>query len=98
MSAGESMMTISLRDGGMKTIPLPEISGYVKPGCKACADFAAKLSDVSVGGVGSTLGMGVVILRTPEGEGLFKIAEERGYRSKGRRKGRSDRKSRQVKA
>jgi coenzyme F420 hydrogenase subunit beta len=79
MSASDAMMTISLRDGGIKTIPLPEISGYVKPGCKACADFTAKLSDVSVGGVGSTPGMSVVILRTPEGVGLFKIAEERGF-------------------
>jgi coenzyme F420 hydrogenase subunit beta len=69
MTAGEGMMTI----------PLPELSGYVKPGCKACADFTAKLSDISVGGTGSMPGMSVVILRTSEGEGLFKIAEERGF-------------------
>ena len=79
MTAAEGMMTITLRDGGTMTIPLPELSGYVKPGCKACADFTAKLSDISVGSTGSMPDMSVVILRTPEGEGLFKIAEERGF-------------------
>jgi len=79
MTAGDGMMTITLRDGGTMTIPLPELSGYIKPGCKDCADFTAKLSDISVGSTGSMPGMSVVILRTPEGEGLFKIAEERGF-------------------
>lgn len=79
MIAGEGMMTITLRDGETMTIPLQELSGYVKPGCMACADFTAKLSDISVGSTGSTSGSSVVILRTPEGEGLFKIAEEMGF-------------------
>jgi len=79
ISAGEGNMDITLRDGGLKTIPLTEIAGCVKPGCRACADFTAKLSDVSVGGIGSAPGMSTVIVRTPEGMGLFGIAEETGF-------------------
>ena len=79
MSAGEGNMAITLRDGHLKTIPLSELAGCVKPGCTACADFTAKLSDVSVGSIGSAPGMSTVIVRTPEGMGLFKIAEETGF-------------------
>jgi len=79
MSAGEGKMDITLRDGGLKTIPLTELLACVKPGCRACAEFTAKLSDVSVGGIGSAPGMSTVMVRTPEGMGLFKIAEEAGF-------------------
>lgn len=79
MMAAEGKMTITLRDGSMEAIPLPELAGCVKPGCKACADFTAKLSDVSVGSIGSAPGMSTAIIRTEEGMGLFKIAEEMGF-------------------
>lgn len=79
MSAGEGLMTVTLRDRSMKSIPLAELDEYVKPGCRACADFTAKLSDISVGGIGSAPGMSSVITRTPEGMGLFNIAEEMGF-------------------
>ncbi|MDD2755525.1 MAG: Coenzyme F420 hydrogenase/dehydrogenase, beta subunit C-terminal domain [Methanothrix sp.] len=78
MSAGEGQMTVTLRDQSIKSIPLAELDEYVKPGCRACTDFTAKLSDISVGGVGSAPGMSSVITRTPEGMGLFNIAEEMG--------------------
>lgn len=79
MVAAEGKMVITLRDGCQKTIPLAELAGCIKPGCKACGDFTAKLSDISVGSIGSAPGMSTVILRTAEGMGLFKIAEERGF-------------------
>lgn len=79
MTAADGRMTITLRDGGQKTISLSELAGCVKPGCRACADFTAKLSDVSVGSIGSAPGMSTVIIRTQEGMGLFKIAEEMGF-------------------
>lgn len=79
MSAGDGQMTITLRDGNVKTIPLAELGKNVKSGCKTCADFTAKLSDISVGGMGSAPGMSSVIIRTPEGMGLFEIADEMGY-------------------
>jgi coenzyme F420 hydrogenase subunit beta len=79
MSAGEGKMTVELRDGRVQRIPLHEIEQFVKPGCAACTDFTAKLSDISLGGIGSAPGMTSAIVRTPEGMGLFKIAEEMGY-------------------
>ncbi len=79
MVAAEGMMVVTLRDGCQKTIPLAELGNCVKPGCKTCDDFTAKLSDVSAGSIGSAPGMSTVIIRTPEGMGLFKIAEEMGF-------------------
>jgi coenzyme F420 hydrogenase subunit beta len=79
MSAGEGQMTVTLRDRSMKSIPLAELEEYVKPGCRACTDLTAKLSDISVGGLGCAPGMSSVIIRTPEGMGLFNIAEEMGF-------------------
>ncbi|MFB3765123.1 MAG: Coenzyme F420 hydrogenase/dehydrogenase, beta subunit C-terminal domain [Methanotrichaceae archaeon] len=79
MAAAEGKMIVTLRDGCQKTIPLAELAGCVKPGCKTCDDFTAKLSDISVGSIGSAPGMSTVIIRTPEGMGLFKIAEEMGF-------------------
>ena len=49
MSAGEGKMTITLRDGSQKVIPLTDLADHVKPGCRACGDFTAKLSDISTG-------------------------------------------------
>jgi coenzyme F420 hydrogenase subunit beta len=79
MSAEEGQMTIKLRDRSTMTIPLAELTEYVKPGCRTCSDFTAKLSDISIGGIGSAPGMSSVIIRTLEGMGLFKIAEEAGF-------------------
>jgi len=76
MVAAEGEMVVTLRDGDQKIIPLAELGDCVKPGCKTCDDFTATLSDVSVGSIGSAPGMSTVIIRTPEGMGLFKIAEE----------------------
>lgn len=79
MSAGEGKMTVALRDGSIQTIPLSLLAKFIKPGCAACTDFTANLSDISLGGIGSAPGMTSAIVRTQEGMGLFKIAEEMGY-------------------
>ena len=79
MVAADGLMTVTLRDGARKTIPLSDLAGCVKPGCKTCSDFTARLSDISVGSIGSAPGMSAVLIRTEEGMGLFKIAEERGF-------------------
>ena len=71
-------MSIKLRDGSHKIIPLQDLAEHVKPGCKACADFTAVLSDISVGSIGSAPDMSTVIVRTKVGMGLFNIAEEKG--------------------
>jgi coenzyme F420 hydrogenase subunit beta len=76
MNAGEGKLTVTLRNGESKALQLSSLTHFVKPGCKRCNDFTAKLSDISVGSVGSAPGASVVITRTPEGAGLFEIARE----------------------
>jgi len=76
MNAGEGKMTVSLRDGEIKTIPLSSLSEFVRKGCKVCPDFTSKSADISVGSVGSKPGLSTVIIRTTEGMGLYQIAED----------------------
>ncbi len=78
MNAGEGKLAVTLRNGDTKSLPLSSLSGSVKPGCHKCNDFTAKLSDISVGSVGSAPGSSVVVTRTPEGAGLLEIAQELG--------------------
>jgi coenzyme F420 hydrogenase subunit beta len=78
MNAGEGKMTFSLRGGETRSLPLSSLVRHTKPGCHACADFTSKLSDISVGSVGSKAGMSTVIMRTLEGKGLFESAVDVG--------------------
>lgn len=78
MNAGEGKLTVTLRGGEIKTLPLSSLTQHVKPGCKICADFTSKCSDISIGSVGSGQGKSTIVVRTPEGKGLFDIAVEMG--------------------
>lgn len=79
MNAGEGKMTVYLRGGDMKQLPLPSLSGHVRKGCKACHDFTSKCSDISVGSVGSKPGLSTVVIRSAEGMGLYEIAKDLHY-------------------
>ncbi len=71
---------IGLKDGEkILEIPLEESQPYVRVGCQVCLDFAAELSDISVGAVGSDLKWSTVIVRTKRGKELFDGAVEEGY-------------------
>ncbi|MCD1295140.1 hydrogenase [Methanocella sp. CWC-04] len=78
MNAGEGKLTVTLRGGDVKSIPLQSLAYHIKPGCHACADFTSKYSDISVGSVGSKPGSSTVIIRTVEGKGLFNAAVDVG--------------------
>ena len=78
MNAGEGKLTVTLRGGAVHTLPLSSLAQHVKPGCRVCADFTSKLSDISIGSVGSGPGNSTLVVRTPEGKGLFDIAVEQG--------------------
>ncbi|MFQ5974901.1 MAG: Coenzyme F420 hydrogenase/dehydrogenase, beta subunit C-terminal domain [Candidatus Hydrothermarchaeales archaeon] len=53
--------------GSKKTeIPLTELKDYVRKGCEVCSDFTGKLTDFSVGAVGSGAGFSTVMVRTKE--------------------------------
>jgi coenzyme F420 hydrogenase subunit beta len=49
---------------GTTKFPLKDASACIKEGCKSCRDFTSKLSDFSVGAVGSPKGYSTVIART----------------------------------
>ena len=79
MNAGEGKMTVHLRGGEVKHLPLPGLSGHVRKGCKACPDFTSKSADISVGSVGSKPGLSTVVIRSAEGSGLYEIAKDMKY-------------------
>lgn len=79
MNAGEGKMTVTLRGGEVKQLPLASLSEFVRKGCKTCPDFTSKSADISVGSVGSKPGLSTVIIRTAEGMGLYEIAQDLQY-------------------
>ncbi len=68
---------IRLKSGDVKTIPLAHMKRYARGCCSFCGDFSSELADISAGGLGLS-GKTFAIIRTKAGEGLIKIAEERG--------------------
>ena len=56
-----------------------ELNDFIRGSCKICHDFTARLSDISVGGVGSPEGWTTIIVRTDLGEKIVKEAAEAGY-------------------
>jgi coenzyme F420 hydrogenase subunit beta len=59
-------------------IPMDEIESNILPSCRACTDFTAELSDISVGGAYPMQGWSTVIIRTKTGEDFFYKAVEKG--------------------
>lgn len=58
-----------------RELAVDALEQFVDTPCKLCADFAAELSDISVGAVGSPLGRSTVLLRTRVGAEAFELAE-----------------------
>jgi coenzyme F420 hydrogenase subunit beta len=61
----------------VRTVPLAEVKQYARKNCKSCDDFSSELADVSMGGLGLD-GWTFVVLRTGEGEEVFKAAVRAG--------------------
>ncbi len=68
-------LTVQL-DGGERIVagPAAEFSSAALPGCDECADFSARLCDLSVGNCGSPPGYTSVIVRTEAGEAAWQAA------------------------
>jgi Coenzyme F420-reducing hydrogenase, beta subunit len=79
MNAADGKMTVHLRGGEVKHLPLQSLGVHVRKGCKVCPDFTSKCSDISVGSVGSKPGFSTVVVRSAEGMGLYEIAKELHY-------------------
>ncbi|MGQ4891324.1 MAG: Coenzyme F420 hydrogenase/dehydrogenase, beta subunit C-terminal domain [Candidatus Njordarchaeia archaeon] len=55
------------------------LNDFIRGSCKICHDFTAKLSDISVGGIGSPEGWTTIIIRSELGERIVEEAEKEGY-------------------
>ena len=58
-----------------RELAVKALEQFVDTPCKLCPDFAAELSDISVGAVGSPLDRSTVLLRTRIGVEAFELAE-----------------------
>jgi coenzyme F420 hydrogenase subunit beta len=68
---------VTTNSGDVKTISLAEAKQYTRKSCLPCTDFSAELADVSTGGLGLN-NWTLTIIRTEQGEELFKKAEKAG--------------------
>ncbi|MAG35609.1 MAG: coenzyme F420 hydrogenase [Dehalococcoidia bacterium] len=57
--------------------PVKEFGDASLLGCAECADFTARLADISVGSIGSSEGWSTVFLRTEVGEKSWEMAQHR---------------------
>lgn len=64
--------------GGLHAVPVDEIRPFIRKGCQVCSDMTAELSDISVGTVEGIEGWNTVIVRSEQGEELFREAEDEG--------------------
>ncbi len=69
---------IEKEDGEVIKIPLKEAYKYRRAGCKVCLDFSSRLSDVSVGSIGSASGYSTVIVRSEKAKEIFESMERDG--------------------
>ena len=73
-----SFDTVMKQDGKVNSVPLDEIKPFINPACNYCWDMTAELSDISVGSAGSSYpGWNTIVVRTPAGAELMKLAEEK---------------------
>jgi coenzyme F420 hydrogenase subunit beta len=68
---------LTTNSGETKTISLAEAKKYTRKSCLPCTDFSAELADLSAGGLGLD-GWTLTIIRTEQGEEVFRGAEKAG--------------------
>ncbi|WP_409200355.1 coenzyme F420 hydrogenase subunit beta [Methanobrevibacter sp. DSM 116169] len=68
----------AISDKGEEGLPLKKTHGYEQAGCNICSDYVAEYSDLSTGSVGSPDGWSTVLLRTDDGNSIFKAAVDAG--------------------
>ncbi|MDH7593897.1 MAG: Coenzyme F420 hydrogenase/dehydrogenase, beta subunit C-terminal domain [Methanomicrobiales archaeon] len=70
----KGQLDLTLMDGTVKSIPLSEIEGCVRPGCIQCIDFAAADADISAGSSGAKKGYTTLLISNEIGEGFYRSA------------------------
>jgi coenzyme F420 hydrogenase subunit beta len=64
--------------GELLEIPLKQLQGATREGCKLCPDFAAQHADISAGGLGQHDGWTLTVVRTGRGEQWLAEAQAAG--------------------
>jgi coenzyme F420 hydrogenase subunit beta len=59
-------------------IPLTQLQGFTRQGCRLCPDFAASLADISAGGLGQRDGWTLTVVRTGRGADWLQGAANAG--------------------
>ncbi|RJS84607.1 CBS domain-containing protein [Candidatus Bathyarchaeota archaeon] len=65
---------VSLKNGKVAAISIPEIKAHTLSICRMCEDFTSELADISVGGAHPLKDWSTVIIRTEIGEEIFEEA------------------------
>jgi coenzyme F420 hydrogenase subunit beta len=75
----EEDLSVLLRDGSTRRVPLDVVEGLTRPTCLACTEFASDYADLSIGGLGAPDGHSTVLIRTEKGSRVYNGALGQGY-------------------
>jgi coenzyme F420 hydrogenase subunit beta len=78
LNVGEDL-SVLLRDGSTRRVPLDVLGEMARPTCLACTEFASDYADLSIGGLGSPEGHSTVLVRTEKGVRVYNGALGQGY-------------------
>ncbi|WXG45280.1 MAG: Coenzyme F420 hydrogenase/dehydrogenase, beta subunit C-terminal domain [Candidatus Atabeyarchaeum deiterrae] len=78
MNIKEGKFRITIKNNGEKEFVIADLDNYRSSSCDFCTDFTSEKADISVGSVGSPLGLSTIIVRTNTGMDLLNGAAKSG--------------------
>jgi coenzyme F420 hydrogenase subunit beta len=70
LNVGEEL-SVLLREGSVRRVPLHVVQELTCPTCSACTEFASDFADLAIGGTGAPDGHSTVLVRTEKGRRLY---------------------------
>ncbi len=77
-SISDGTMTVALRDGTVRKVPLTEVEPFTRQGCGRCDDFLAESADIALGPVGALPDHSTLITRSSAGQLALQNAQAFG--------------------
>ncbi|AAM01754.1 Coenzyme F420-reducing hydrogenase, beta subunit [Methanopyrus kandleri AV19] len=74
MDISHGEFIVRTKNGDVHSVSVSKLGDYANEACNYCTDFTAEDADISVGSVGAPDGWNVVLVRTKEGEKVFRSA------------------------